>query len=139
MHDERARTAVGISEGPHLGSGEVKSGLARSSPGYEKACRLSLSGNSWSVPATAFQIVSLLAEWGFLTRAPTVEEVVNRDMAQLLTEVTADVRHVVEGGARAELPDDVRLVLRLAAGCEHTGSEVRVATGALVRPSAYPR
>ena len=54
----------------------VKSGVAKSNPGYEKACRLSLSGNSWSVPATAFQIGSLLAEWGFLTRPPTVEEVV---------------------------------------------------------------
>ena len=40
---------------------------------------------------------------------------------------------------RAALLDDVRLVLRLAAGCEHTGSDVRVATGALVRSSAYPR
>jgi hypothetical protein len=71
----------------------VKSGVAKSNPGYEKACRLSLCGNSWSVPATAFQIGSLLSEWGFLTRPPTVEEVVFRDTSHLLTEVTADAHH----------------------------------------------
>ena len=66
----------------------VKSGAAKSNPGFEKACRLSLCGNSWSVPAAAFQIGSLLAGWGFLTCPPTVEEVAHCDTAHLHSDVT---------------------------------------------------
>ena len=116
----------------------VKSGVAKSNPGYELACRLSLCGNSWAVPGTAFLIGSVLAEWGFLRRAPTVEEVVHRNTSHLLTTVAADPRHVTEGPRRRQVPDDERLVRRLAAGCEHTGSDVRMSTGALVKPNVYP-
>ena len=117
----------------------VKSGAAKSSPGLERAVRLSLCGNTWSVPATAFQLGSLFAEWGIFSRPPTVEEVVTRQTSHLLQSVKADPRHLPEGGPRRDLPDDVRLVLRLAAGCEHTGSDIRMSTGTLVKPSVYPR
>ena len=63
----------------------VKSGLAKSNPGYEKACRLSPCGNSWSILVTAYMIGSVLAESGFLSRPPTAEEVVNRDTEHLFT------------------------------------------------------
>ena len=117
----------------------VKSGLAKSNPGYELACRLSLCGNSWAVPVTALLIGSVLAEWGFFIRAPTVEEVVHRQTSHLITSVQHDKRHAPEGPERRRLPDSERLILRLAAGCEHTGSDVRMATGALVKPNVYPR
>ena len=37
------------------------------------------------------------------------------------------------------IPDGVRLAMRLAAGCDHTGSDVRMSAGALIKPNVFPR
>ena len=103
----------------------VKSGAGRSGPGCGKACRLSPSGNAWSVPTTALQVGSLLVEWAPLTRLTTEKEVALCDTGHLLAKGTAGARRVTEGGARAKLLDDVRFVLRQATRCKHTGQASR--------------
>ena len=59
----------------------LKSGEAKSDPGRELGVRLSMCGNSWSIPATAYLLSGVLHEWGYLSRRPTPEEVVTRDTA----------------------------------------------------------
>ena len=117
----------------------LASGDAKHNPTLEMGVRLSLLGNSWSVPSTAFLLSRVLAEWGYLTRCPTVEEVVFRDTAKLVR---------TTGGVAYESPAPLRLrgftagqklVLKIMAGADHRGSDVRTATGQLQRPCMHPR
>ena len=66
----------------------TRSREAKANPREEAAVRMSLVGNSWSVPVTAFLLSRILAEWGFLVRAPSAREVSERDTKHFVRHVT---------------------------------------------------
>ena len=117
----------------------LKSGEAKAEPTRELGVRLSMVGNSWAVPSTAFLLSRLLAEWGLLTRCPTIREVVERDTAKLVAQsggvpFFSPVPSRSRGFTLAQ-----RLVLKIVSGADHRGSDVRTHTGELQRPNVHPR
>ena len=100
----------------------LSSGDAKHDPTLEIGVRLSLLGNSWSVPNGAFLLSRVFAEGEDLTRCPTIEEVVFRNTALVRT----------TGGVAYESPAPLRLrgftagqrlIPEIMAGADHGGSD----------------
>lgn len=109
----------------------LKSGEAKADPTRELGVRLSLLGNSWSIPSTSFLLSRVLKEWGYLSRCPSVQEVVERDTAKLITQ-TGGVPYASPVPLRTRaFTLGQRLVVKIMAGADHHGSDVRTHTGEL--------
>ena len=103
----------------------------------EFSTKASLLGNSMDVWIVALVAGQALADWGYLTRPPTMDEIRQDDVEKLhLREESAasDFRPLSRSLSEKEL-----MVWWIMSHCDHTGSDVRLSSGQLMRPSRVPR
>ena len=106
--------------------------------------RMSLLGNTWSVPVVAWLLQNLLHGEG-LCPPRSVQDIVdlvnpkNRSTRNLhhlaLEQVPKEMARAGDGGIDAQRT----LVRVLASGMSHKGSDVRISRGGSSTPSAWPR
>ena len=95
---------------------------AKHDPTLEVGIRLSLLGNSCSVPNGAFLLGHVLAERGDLTRSPTVKKVVFRNTALVRTTGGHSVR-VARSTASARVHRRAEARPQIMGGADHRGSD----------------
>ena len=120
----------------HSVKGWKKEQVPRNSQFMEHG-RCSLIGNSFQSNVIAWLVGQLLVAMGLWIRAPTPQQCVDG--------LSADDASTLSGHYRDLQSDDIdpdlerRLVRTFIRGVNHKGSDVRITTGELYHPNAWPR
>ena len=101
--------------------------------------RKSLLGNSYSCPVVAWLVSHLLFREGLAVRVASPDEVASGRTVQLAARQKCEPLGDNVPPPRPRAAPDLELVERLGAGVDHRGSDVRLALGEAMRPSAWPR
>ena len=127
--DERVRLHC-LREGHTLGA--LRSSEAKQNPKLDFNVRVSMIGDGYQHLVTTWLFGNLAAQLGYLTRAPSFEEIRDRRVYPLLVTRTAQVWAGVRLRWEASLP--ARLSRWLLARVDARGSDIRLCTGELMKP-----
>ena len=115
----------------------MKSSEAKSNPRAEYAERASMIGDGFQHAAVAFVFGHLFAELGYLSRAPEIEEILQRRVWPLHVTRGADVVRLPAFQASMSLAE--RVVRWYVSRTDLRGSDVRLCEGELLKPHHVSR
>ena len=117
--------------------GALRSSEAKSNPKLDFTVRVSMIGDGYQHLVTSWLFGGLAAQLGYLSRAPTFEELRDKRVYPLLVQRSSQVWSGVPLRWEASLP--ARLSRWLLARVDARGSDIRLCTGELLKPHRVSR
>ena len=117
--------------------GVVQSSRAKSDPNLDYAERSSCVGDGFNHVIVAWLVGHLCLELGYMTSAPTMQQIIDRDTRHLL--VVRRHNHFDQIPSRTEMGLAESLTRWYLARVDSRGSDVRLVSGELLRPHRVSR